>query len=331
VSRGLPAKVHSVSPPWAAGSRISRGKGHLSTARSRGCDASGLRFRSHTKITPQHYIATSQSGQSYTHIAMSLAGSLALHIVNIQPIPEPQQQQTTPTPSDDATFPSDMPAPPAYHMVVDPTAAAPSMNCPYESEDETEKDGDVTPEITINTATQIRGTGNIVSVAQMDSARIATLITSLLSEGSLPDAACPPPEPVSSPSTSWTELRAKPGLRRINITVNCGATIIGDRNIVGPGLGDIARQMQIAQRNAAIVAAQQKQREQQEQQNSSQRVPLMAQQRANLYQAQTYMGAQPPTPPMSRCSSFVSDTVAGAKRKAEDDAGEGLLLLKRRC
>jgi hypothetical protein len=90
--------------------------------------------------------------------------------------------------------------------------------------------------------------------------------------------------------------------------------------------------MQIAQRNAVILAAQQKQRQQQqEQQNSSQRVPMMAQQHANLYQAQASMAAQVPTPPMSRCSSLNSDAAAGAKRKAEDDAGEGLLLLKRRC
>jgi hypothetical protein len=218
-------------------------------------------------------------------------------------------------------------------MVVDPAVSIPNVDSPYDSEDEADKDGDGTPEVTINAATQIRGTGNIVSIAQMDSARIATLVTTLLNEGSLPNVAGPPQTPVSSPSSSRTELRTTTH-RKLNITVNCGATIIGDRNIVGPGLGDIARQMQIAQRNAVIIAAQQKQRQQQqEQQNAAQRVPPMAQHHANLYQAQAQvpMATQVPSPPMSRCSSLNSDTIAGAKRKAEDDAGESLLLLKRRC
>jgi hypothetical protein len=278
---------------------------------------------------------------------MSLAGTAAFQKANVQPAVEIQQHTTTSTasstsstfpssiplpPSDDFIPPPDMP-PPAYHMVVDPAVSIPNVDSPYDSEDEADKDGDGTPEVIINAATQIRGTGNIVSIAQMDSARIATLVTTLLNEGSLPNVAGPPQTPVSSPSSSRTELRTKT-YRKLNITVNCGATIIGDRNIVGPGLGDIARQMQIAQRNAVILAAQQKQRQQQqEQQNAAQRVPPMAQHHANLYQAQAQapMATQVPSPPMSRCSSLNSDTVAGAKRKAEDDAGESLLLLKRRC
>lgn len=279
---------------------------------------------------------------------MSRASIVALQRASVQPAVESQQHHTTSTTSftsstsstsssslplllpDNTTSPPDMP-PPAYHMVVDPAMAIPDVNSPYDSEDEAEKDGDCIPEIIINAATQIRGAGNIVSIAQMDSARIATLVTTLLNEGSLPNVACPPQIPVSSPSTSRTETRTKP-CRKLNITVNCGATIIGDRNIVGPGLGDIARQMQIAQRNAVILAAQQKQRQQQqEQQNAAQRVPPMAQHHTNLYQAQAPMATQVPSPPMSRCPSLNSDTVAGAKRKAEDDASESLLLLKRRC
>jgi hypothetical protein len=359
VSRSLPAtgilQRQSTVRRWDRG--FCRENPHPLAVWSRVGDVSGRRFRSHTKITPrlaitippQRYTATSQSGRCHNHIAMSLASIAALQRVNVQPAVELQQHTTSTTslfsstsstspspsplpllPSDDTASQPDMP-PPAYHMVVDPAMAIPNVNSPYDSEDEAEREGDCTPEITINAATQIRGTGNIVSIAQMDSARIATLVTTLLNEGSLPNVACPPQTPVSSPSTSRTELRTK-ACRKLNITVNCGATIIGDRNIVGPGLGDIARQMQIAQRNAVILAAQQKQRQQQqEQQNASQRVPPMAQHHTNLYQAQVPMATQVPSPPMSRCSSLNSDTLAGAKRKAEDDAGESLLLLKRRC
>jgi hypothetical protein len=145
----------------------------------------------------------------------------------------------------------------------------------------------------------------------------------------------------------------------VNITVNCGATIIGDRNIVGPGLGDIARQMQLAQRNAAMQAHQQQQQTQilQQQklaqglaqaqaqkqaqmnlQHSLERkdgVPGLAQCHQNLYQSQAGLAGVghvtgQVTPPMSRSGSFGSEGSPKGKRKAEDDAGEGLLLLKRR-
>lgn len=258
-----------------------------------------------------------------------------------------------------------MPAPPAYHMVVDPEARTPNMSSPYDpvAEEEREDSEDESPEITINAATQIRGNGNIISIAQMDSARIASLVATILcgdsaapsdSTASTPPAS-PPPVPVTSLSSTRTERKRKGGLN-VNITVNCGATIIGDRNIVGPGLGDIARQMQLAQRNAALQAHQQQQATQlQQQQKLAQGLAqAQAQKQAqmnlqhslereggglkhahqNLYQSQAGLAGVggltgQVTPPMSRSGSFGSEG-SGSKRKAEDDAGEGLLMLKRR-
>ena len=263
---------------------------------------------------------------------------------------------------------SDMPAPPAYHMVVDPEVHTPSMSSPYSHEDEEERQDseDETPEITINAATQIRGNGNIISNAQMDSVRIANLVATILSSDSepadstaSPTPSSPPQAPVTSLNSSRTERRKKGGLN-LNITVNCGATIIGDRNIVGPGLGDIARQMQLAQRNAAMQAHQQQQQNnvvqqqklaqglaqaqaqkqaQMNLQHSLERrdgVPGLAQCHQNLYQSQAGLAGVGQvtgqvTPPMSRSGSFGSEGSPKVKRKAEDDAGEGLLLLKRRC
>lgn len=83
---------------------------------------------------------------------------------------------------------------------------------------------------------------------------------------------------------------------------------------MGPGLGDIARQMQVAQRNQALQAQRQ-----------------AAESRESLYQAQASIaqhhgvfGSGLQTPPMSR-----SGSEEGAKRKAEDAGigGGG----KRRC
>jgi hypothetical protein len=246
-----------------------------------------------------------------------------------------------------------MPAPPAYHMVVDSETQAPSMSS-YESEAEEREDSeDETPEITINAATQIRGNGNIISIAQMDSVRIANLVATILSGDSVSSDALqtpptsPPQAPVTNLSTSRT--KAKRGGLNVNITVNCGATIVGDRNIVGPGLGDIARQMQLAQRNAALQARSQQQQTQvlQQQKLTQGLAQAQAQKQAqmnlqhsleNLYQSQAGLvgvgglGAitGQVTPPMSRSGSFGSEASPKGKRKAEDDAGEGLLMLKRR-
>lgn len=263
---------------------------------------------------------------------------------------------------------SDTAAPPAYHMVVNPEAHISNMPSPYdpELEEEREDSEDETPEITINAATQIRGNGNIISIAQMDSARIASLVATILSGEPTPSdltgptpPSTPPQAPVTSPSSSRTEQKKRKSGWNLNITVNCGATIIGDRNIVGPGLGDIARQMQIAQRNAALQARQQQQQTQvlQQQklaqglaqaqaekqaqmnlQHSLERkdgVPGLAQCHQNLYHSQAGLAGVGQitgqvTPPMSRSGSFGSEDSPKGKRKAEDDAGEGLLMLKRR-
>jgi hypothetical protein len=202
--------------------------------------------------------------------------------------------------------------PPAYHMVVDPNMPIPNLRSPYdpEEDDDVGNEEDDTPEITINAATQIRGHGNIISIAQMDSVRIANLIASMLNgEETKTSYACPPiPSSPSQERTTRTEVRGIKKFPNINITVNCGATIIGDRNIVGPGLGDVARQMQMAQRNAAMQR-----------------------------QAQGKGVAFPPgtvpqfhgvaTPPMSRSESLQGET-DGVKRKAEEGA-EG--AAKRQC
>ncbi|KAJ4314533.1 hypothetical protein N0V94_006414 [Neodidymelliopsis sp. IMI 364377] len=285
----------------------------------------------------------------------------ALRNAKLQAILSSYQQQTSIS-QPSAEDSEDMPAPPAYHMVVDPEVHTPAMSSSHDLEEEERaesSDDEEIPEITINASTQIRGTGNIVSIAQMDSARIASLVATILSGDPLPEATTPPtpPQNVTQPSTSRTER--KRGRLNLNITVNCGATIIGDRNIVGPGLGDIARQMQLAQRNAALQAHQQQQQAQVQQQklaqglaqaqaqkqaqmnlqhsmDRSERVPSLAQHHATLYQSQANLGlgSQVVTPPMSRSGSLGSTGSGGSptsKRKAEDDAGEGLLLLKRRC
>jgi len=222
-------------------------------------------------------------------------------------------------------------------MVVDANMPIPNLRNPYDHVEEYEdKDEEDAPEITVNAATQIRGHGNIVSIAQMDSVRIANLISAILSgdpDKALSDGVRPltPQSPTARVlATSRTETRGVKMYPSINITVNCGATIIGDRNIVGPGLGDIARQMQMAQRNQA---AQQQQQQQQAAAQAAAQVQAQAQAQAAVAaaagQAQKMAsGTTIATPPMSRSSSLHSDA-CGRKRKTED-TGEGYTA-KRAC
>lgn len=257
-------------------------------------------------------------------------------------------------------------APPAYHTIPGPNMPMSNITSPYDSllqegvdSNPHETSDDDTPEIIINAATQIRGHGNIISIAQMDSVRIANLISTVLSgqdptdspantnkteQGEDTTTAHRPPTPITPTRrehTSTTQVRGVKRFSNINITVNCGATIIGDRNIVGPGLGDIARQMQIAQRNQAALLAQQR---------AAAAVGLGGQggqgvklpsspQEAHSVGQQMHGGVIPPrgvtiplgvaTPPMSRSSSLSSEA-GGRKRKSEDGAAEGVAQ-KRRC
>lgn len=228
-----------------------------------------------------------------------------------------QQQQTQSTNTINTSALEDrvggiegMPPPPAYHSVINPNAPIPNLHSHLFDPDEDEKDEDDTPEVNINATTQIRGHGNIISIAQMDSVRIANLIAILLHGGVSPTL--PPQHPAQAQQAHSPQQRHRPENRerrhwpKININVNCGATVIGDRNIVGPGLGDIARHMQMAQRNQA------------------------AQQQANLNANRTAPIVQTPglgfpvhvqgmmTPPMSRSASLGSESSRGVKRKAEN-------------
>ncbi|KAF2869760.1 hypothetical protein BDV95DRAFT_596075 [Massariosphaeria phaeospora] len=137
------------------------------------------------------------------------------------------QQQTTRTTSDGSP-----PPPPAYQTVVDPTAPIPNMYNPYDPDDEEEGADDNTPEVTINAQTQIRGHGNIISPPHMDSAQIAHLVTSTINGIASGEA-----DPASG-------VRPARQSSKVRITVNCGATVIGDRNIVSLNIGEAARHFQ---------------------------------------------------------------------------------------
>lgn len=269
---------------------------------------------------------------------MDPSRNAALHNAKVQTL---NTQRHTSTP--DIPSPEDMPAPPAYHMVVDPNMSIPNVRNPYDLEDEKDEDEEA-QEIHINAATQVRGNGNIISIAQYDSIRLANLIAFMLNAARTPEPASPTSPQTQQPGQTLPSIAAlsendvrKP-FPKININVNCGATVIGDRNIVGPGLGDIARQVQLAQRNQAMHARQPQSHQQQQApcQGQAQRVPSVASQRETLYQAQQTIAQNHgvlfggnPTPPMSRSPSLQSEEERSGKRKA-DDGGSDEFVKRRR-
>ncbi|KAL1607703.1 hypothetical protein SLS60_002638 [Paraconiothyrium brasiliense] len=230
----------------------------------------------------------------------------------------------------------DMPPPPAYHSVVDPAETLPEMmHRLYDTvEEEEEKNGE-TPEININATTQIRGHGNIISIAQMDSMRIANLLAILIHGGIPPNAQGQPQgqdqqghqpnTPPTMPGVAQLLAHEKREFPKININISCGATVIGDRNIVGPGLGDIARHMQLAQQRQAQAQQQQQQQPSQAHPNSK-----SAQPQRPVFGYPAPSQAPLATPPMSRSSSFGSEGSAGAKRKAEEPHVEEPVKRERR-
>lgn len=233
----------------------------------------------------------------------------------LQDLQSRRDQSTTLNPAEST---EGMPPPPAYHSVVNGSVPLPSLHNPYDADDD-EKEDDDTPEVNINATTQIRGHGNIISIAQMDSVRIANLIAILLHGGVPPTvplqhAAAQGQAPAHGMQAAAHRHRAERRDARhwpkININVNCGATVIGDRNIVGPGLGDIARHMQMAQRNQAA--------QQQNQMNANRTAGAQNPGLGFPVHGQTTMA----TPPMSRSSSFGSEGAAGVKRKVEEGAEE---------
>jgi cytochrome c551/c552 len=260
-------------------------------------------------------------------------GDGALNDAKLQTI---LQTLLTSTGSHPSPLTGDMPPPPSYHSVVDPNAPIPNLSSPYDPEEEDDKEDDDTTEITINAATQIRGNGNIISITQMDSMRIANLIGTMMSGGKMQEPEVSQPHPQQAQTmTSLVCLAPEPKTSRqyqkINITVNCGATVIGDRNIVGPGLGDIARQMQAAQRNQALQAQQQQQAQAQARATApmaSNREPL-DQAQASFAQHQGLHASQAPTTPMSPSEDLQDSGAGSVKRKADDDGKEN--AAKRQC
>ncbi|OCK80622.1 hypothetical protein K432DRAFT_382031 [Lepidopterella palustris CBS 459.81] len=93
------------------------------------------------------------------------------------------------------TTPSQPTPPPAYT-----TAAATDFS----------DDDDTTTSVILNASTQVRGSFNIITTTPLDTPRISALFVALMKGA--PNAVAP---------------------ERIKIQINCGVTIVGDRNVVG--------------------------------------------------------------------------------------------------
>jgi len=88
---------------------------------------------------------------------------------------------------------------------------------PYESDYSTDSDDDddePTTTLTINAPTTIHGSSNLVSLTPLDTARISTLLLAALNV-----------------KAAQEQRRGRRGA--VNIAINCGVSVVGDRNVVG--------------------------------------------------------------------------------------------------
>ncbi|CZT22865.1 uncharacterized protein RCC_08571 [Ramularia collo-cygni] len=87
--------------------------------------------------------------------------------------------------------------------------------------------------LTINTASSIHGCNNLVQTPPPPFAEITKLSTSLLQvihHITAPDISA------SATTTSTTQAVKRPRALKVDLTINCGITVIGDRNVIG-GIG----------------------------------------------------------------------------------------------
>ncbi|KAF2120875.1 hypothetical protein BDV96DRAFT_595280 [Lophiotrema nucula] len=213
--------------------------------------------------------------------------------------------------------PPEIQSPPAYHMVVDPNAPIPNMNNPYhplddmddglnfdevDEEAEESSEDDEGTELTINAQTDIIGHGNIIGFEPMDAKKVALLVWELMGKPQ-PGAEGAQPTVYAAGNADRAVLNV-PG-QNMRITINCGTTVRGNKNILGPGLAELARTMAIARSRQAG--------------NAPPQTPAQAEGAPSPQQA-----TQGASPPASGSTSGVEGAGSGGlKRKAEDEEVEG--------
>ena len=133
------------------------------------------------------------------------------------------------------TTPTVTSPPPAYSLDANGTAANDTNDTnPAADHDDnnanpdTDTDPPQTTTLHLNASTQIRGSHNLISVNPLDVPRFSALLLTL--------------------------LRQQPGYARTNLSLqlNCSIAVVGERNVVGTGLGAVG----VRARVAAVQGAQ---------------------------------------------------------------------------
>ena len=102
-------------------------------------------------------------------------------------------------------------APPAY------TAEPPEDNI----SDFGDEDDPSPISLTLNAGTQVEGAGNMIATPPLaDATRLSTLLLAAVQR-------------LNSVKTEATETGSHPPVLHVNLTINCGITVNGDRNVIG--------------------------------------------------------------------------------------------------
>ncbi|KEQ58521.1 uncharacterized protein M437DRAFT_59126 [Aureobasidium melanogenum CBS 110374] len=105
---------------------------------------------------------------------------------------------------------SDIP-PPAY--------CAEESLTDLEDEEEDEDPSPVT--LILNADTKVQGTGNMIATPPLaDAARLSTLLLAAV-------------QSLNAAKTSASESGSPTPVLQVNLTINCGITVVGDKNVIG--------------------------------------------------------------------------------------------------
>ncbi|KAF2706738.1 hypothetical protein K504DRAFT_64366 [Pleomassaria siparia CBS 279.74] len=234
--------------------------------------------------------------------------------------------------------------PPAYHTVVRPNDPIDWGHNPYHPESDGDEESnpdpsdaeaesddssdEESPDVNVNAAAIVLGSGNMVTVTPLTAHEVANAAMSIVREIN-PFATHQTTPTLQGPGGASSQLevasqatdQALPE-RSLNITVNCGTTIIGDRNLVGPQLLNVLQSFRARMYNQQRQAQQHRMMMQirvQQLNAASTSVPRWEQGRNQQQQAgsdATLPATPTPTPaqpqPRNRTTSII-----GVKRKAE--------------
>jgi hypothetical protein len=105
---------------------------------------------------------------------------------------------------------------------IPPPAYTAEDNFPDSEDEDEDEDEDPSPiALILNADTKVHGTGNIIATLPLaDATRLSALLLAAV-------------QSLNAARTNATESGSSTPVLQVNLTINCGVTVIGDKNVIG--------------------------------------------------------------------------------------------------